>query len=185
MAQLVRHQKGFTMIETSDHERPTLVLGAALVAMAFVAALCFTFAVAVMPDLAGVDDHTFVLIMQRFDDNPVLPLTFTVGPALTVLAAVLHRRRGRSVAARWTIAAAVLCGIVVAITAAIHIPLNTDIDRVDLARIADLAEARNDFEARWVAWNIVRTLVAVAAVGALGCALGKRPVSTCAAAAAP
>jgi uncharacterized membrane protein len=148
-----------------------LVLGAALVAMTLVAGLSFTFAAAVMPNLADADDQTFVAITQRFNENPVFPLTFTAAPVLIALAAVLHRRQGRGVAARWTIAALVLCGIVLAITGAIHIPLNMDIDRVDSDRIADLAHARDDFEGPWVAWNIVRTLFATATVAALARAL--------------
>ena len=39
-----------------------LVLGAALVAMALVTGLIYTFSVAVMPNLAGADDRTFVTI---------------------------------------------------------------------------------------------------------------------------
>lgn len=150
-----------------------LALGSALVAMTLVAGLCFTFAVAIMPNLAGVDDHTFVEITQRFNQNPVFPLTFTAALVLTGLAAVLHRRQGRGVAARWTIAALVLCAIVVvAITGAIHIPLNYQIDDAgDPDRIADLAHVRDQFEAPWVVWNIVRTVLSIAAVAALGRAL--------------
>ena len=49
-----------------DGDGPTgLVLGAALVAMALVAGLCYTFSVAVMPNLAGADDRTFVATMQH------------------------------------------------------------------------------------------------------------------------
>ena len=40
--------------------RTGLVLGAALVAMALVTGLIYTFSVAVMPNLAGADDRTFV-----------------------------------------------------------------------------------------------------------------------------
>ena len=71
-----------------------LVLGAALVAMALVAGLCYTFSVAVMPNLADADDRTFVATMQRFNDNPVFQVTFTGALVLTALAAVLQRRHG-------------------------------------------------------------------------------------------
>ncbi|MGH9231373.1 MAG: DUF1772 domain-containing protein [Acidimicrobiales bacterium] len=142
------------------------VLVAALVAMALVTGLIFTFSVAVMPNLADADDRTFVATMQRFNDNPVFPLTFTAALVLTVLAAVLQRRHGPGVAVRWTVAALVLYGIVVAVTAGIHIPLNDDIDQA-----SDLAQVRNDTEGPWVAWNIVRTLFSTAAVAALARAL--------------
>ena len=148
-----------------------LVLGAALVAMTLVAGLCYTFSVAVMPNLADADDRTFVATMQRFNDNPVFQITFTAALVLTALAAVLQRRHGPGIAARWTVAALVLYGIVLAVTFGLHIPLNNDIDRADLDRIADLAQVRNDVEGPWVAWNIPRTLLTTAAVAALARAL--------------
>ena len=104
------------------------VLGAALVAMALVAGLIYTFSVAVMPNLADADDRTFVATMQRFNENPVFQLSFTGALVLTALAAVLLRRHGPGVAVRWTVAALVLYGIVVAVTFGLHIPLNDDID---------------------------------------------------------
>jgi uncharacterized membrane protein len=149
-----------------------LVLGAALVAMALVAGLNYTFAVAVMPNMAGADDHTFVATMQRFNDNPVFQISFTGALVLTALAAVLQRGHSPRVAVRWTVAALVLFGIVFAITLGINVPLNDEIDQAgDPDRIADLAHVRDQFEDPWVAANIVRTLVCTAAVAALARAL--------------
>jgi uncharacterized membrane protein len=147
------------------------VLVAALVAMALATGLIYTFAVAVMPNLADADDRTFVETMQRFNDNPVFVLTFGVALVLMVLAPVLQRRHGRSVATRWTVAALVLYGVVLAVTLGINVPLNDDIDGANLDRVAELADARDDFEGPWVAANIVRTVFATAAVAALGWAL--------------
>ena len=102
-----------------DRDGPTgLVLGAALVAMSLVAGLIFTFSVAVMPNLAGADDRTFVATMQRFNQNPVFAVTFAAALVLTALAVLRQRRYGYSVAMRWSVAALVLYGIVVAVTAA-------------------------------------------------------------------
>ena len=106
-----------------------LVLGAALVAMTLVAGLCYTFSVAVMPNLADADDRTFVATMQRFNDNPVFQVSFTGALVLTALAAVLQRRHAPGVAVRWTVAALVLYGIVLAVTFGLHIPLNDEIDQ--------------------------------------------------------
>ena len=103
-----------------------LVLGAALVAMTLVAGLIYTFSVAVMPNLADADDRTFVATMQRFNDNPVFQLSFTAALVLTALAVVLQRRHGPGVAVRWTVAALVLYGIVLAVTFGLHIPLNNE-----------------------------------------------------------
>jgi uncharacterized membrane protein len=148
-----------------------LVLVAALVAMALVAGLIYTFSVAVMPALADADDRTFVETMQRFNDNPAFQISFIGALALTGLAAVLLRLRGRGPAVRWAVAALVLYGIVLAITFGLHIPLNNDIDGVDLGRVADVADVRDDVEGPWVAGNIVRTVFSTAAVAALGWAL--------------
>jgi uncharacterized membrane protein len=147
------------------------VLVAALVALALVTGLIYTFSVAVMPALADADDRTFVATMQRFNDNPVFQVTFTVALVLTVLAVVAQRRHGPGLAVRWTVAALVLYGIVVAVTFGIHIPLNDDIDQANLDRVADVADVRDDVEDPWVAWNIVRTVLSTAAVAALARAL--------------
>jgi uncharacterized membrane protein len=156
-----------------DGDRWTgLVLGAALVVMALVAGLIYTFSVAVMPNLAGADDRTFVATMQRFNENPVFQLSFTAALVLVALAAVLQRRHGSRVAMRWTVAALVLYGIVLAVTFGINIPLNDELDRAgDPDRIADIAHVRNRFEGPWVAANIARTLLSTAAVAALARAL--------------
>jgi uncharacterized membrane protein len=155
-----------------DGDRWTgLALVAALVVMALVAGLIYTFSVAVMPALADADDRTFVETMQRFNDNPTFQISFTAALVLTALAAVLLRLRGPGVAVRWTVVALVLYGIVLAITFGLHIPLNDDIDGADLNRAADVADVRDDVEGPWVAGNIVRTVFATGAVAALGWAL--------------
>jgi uncharacterized membrane protein len=60
----------------------------------------------------------------------------------------------------------------VVITFAVHIPLNDDLEQAGAPdRIEKLAEVRDDFVTPWVAWDIVRTLVTTAALGALTWAL--------------
>ena len=147
-------------------------LGSALLMMTLVAGLSFTFAAAVMPNLGGVDDHTFVLINQRFNENPVFPITFTLALPLLILATVLQIRVDGSRAAAWVIAALALYVAALLITGAIHIPLNDEIDRAgDPDQINNLAHVRERFEQTWVVWNVVRTLLCIAAVAALGRAL--------------
>jgi len=184
---ITRPSEESTMTEISRNERPSLarrrhrvdgdgwtelVLGAALVAMALVTGLIFTFSAAIMPNLAGTDDRTFVTIMQRFNENPVFPVSFTAALVLAVLAAVLQRRHGSDVAMRWTVAAVVLYAIVLAVTFGLHFPLNDELDQAgNPDRIADLAHVRNRFEGPWVAGNVVRMLLSTAAVAALARAL--------------
>ncbi|WP_280236705.1 DUF1772 domain-containing protein [Nocardia cyriacigeorgica] len=149
-----------------------LTLGATLVTMALVAGLNFTFMIAVMPALAGVDDRTFVMITQRFNENPVFPLSFTAALLLAILATALQASLSRGPALRWVIAALALYVVVLAITGALHIPLNEQITRAgDPDRITDLAHLRDQFEAPWVIGNAVRTVFCAAAVAALARAI--------------
>ena len=57
----------------------------------------------------------------------------------------------------------------VIITMAVNVPLNNALRAAgDPARIGDLAAVRQHFhEARWSAWNLVRTLTSTAAFGSL------------------
>jgi uncharacterized membrane protein len=58
--------------------------------------------------------------------------------------------------------------VVIGITRSVHLPLNAEIQAAgDPDRIGDLAAVRERFEARWVRWNIVRTVLCVAAFGSL------------------
>jgi uncharacterized membrane protein len=149
-----------------------ILLGAALVSLALVTGLTFTFSVAVMPNLAGADDLAFVATVQRYNHNPVFPITFSAALVLLVAALVVQRRHSPGVGVRSTVAGLVLYGLVVAITAVVHIPLNDAIDRAgEPDRITDLAHVRDAFEGPWVVWNIVRTVLSVAAVAALARAL--------------
>lgn len=144
------------------------VLGAALMVMALVAGLNYTFAVVVMPNLAGVGDRTFVEITQRFNENPMFPISFTLALLITILAVVLQACLARGAAVRWSIAALVLYVIVLAITGGAHIPLNEEINAAgDPNTIANLAQVRERFEGPWVTWNIVRTVFCTAAIAAL------------------
>lgn len=139
------------------------MLGATLLVMALVVGLNFSFAVVVMPNLADVDDHTFVVITQRFNESPWFPLSFTVALLFTVLATVLQPALAPGAVVRSVVAALVLYGVVLAITGGIHIPLNLQINEAgDPDNIADLARVRDQVEAPWVVWNIVRTLFCTA-----------------------
>ncbi|MBB5785515.1 DUF1772 domain-containing protein [Jiangella mangrovi] len=151
------------------------VLWVTLLALVLVAALNLTFAAAVMPNLAGADDHTFVTTLQRYNDNPVFSVSYTLALFLAVVAPLAQRRRDPAAAVRWAVAALVLMGVVFVMTMAINVPLNNEIDAVrDLTDAAALADVRERFETTWVVANAVRTVLSLAAVGALVRALQLR-----------
>ena len=124
----------------------------------------------VMRGLARTDDRTFVGAFQAMDRaiiNPWFMTSFLGALLLTAAAAFLNPGKA------WIIAAFVLSLAVVIITLAINVPLNDALKAAgDPDRITDLAAVRARFgEARWSAWNLVRTIASTAAFGFLCWAL--------------
>jgi uncharacterized membrane protein len=137
----------------------TVALLAATLTAGLIAGVYGIFALAIMPGLRTTDDRTFVAAFHAIDRaivNPLFMLWF-FGPLLFAAAAAL----GGGDALPWIVAALVLSLVVVVITFAVHLPLN------------DAVKAgREPFqEARWVAWNVVRAVLSVAAFGLLMWAL--------------
>ncbi|GAA2078012.1 DUF1772 domain-containing protein [Actinomadura alba] len=151
-------------------------LVAATIAMGLAAGLYYAYACSVMLGLGKADDRTFVEGMQKINVailNGWFFLTFAGALLLTAVAAVLHfRGDGGRAAFAWIVAALVLYVVVLIVTMGFNVPLNDRLEAAgDPARIADLAAVRENFEAAWVRWNIVRTLACTAAFGCLTWAL--------------
>jgi uncharacterized membrane protein len=132
------------------------------------------YANAIMPGLRTTDDRTFIGAFQSIDRaiiNPLFMFTFLGALVFTAAAAGLHAGE-RSVLV-WVAAAFVLYLAVVVITLAINVPLNDALKAAgDPDGIADLAQVRDRFdEARWIGWNIVRTILAAVAFACLAWAL--------------
>ena len=132
---------------------------------------------AIMPGLGRTDDRTFVGAFQSIDTaiiNPLFLMTFLGALVFTGIAAALHLgEHVRSSVLPWIAVAFVLCLAVVVITVRINVPLNDGIKAAGAPdRIADLARVRNQFnEARWIRWNLFRTLATTVAFGCLTWAL--------------
>jgi uncharacterized membrane protein len=156
-------------------ERKHLVLGAAALTTGLLAGFFYAYSVSVMPGLGQADDRTIVDAMQQINEaveNPVFLLSFIGAPVLTLAALIAERRSGSPEVARWILAAVVLSAVALVVTAAFNIQLNDELEQAgDPSRIADLSAVRDDFEDPWVAWNIVRTVASVAALGCLCWAL--------------
>lgn len=143
------------------------MLGAAVVLMGLLAGVFYAFACAVMPGLGDADNRTFVDAMQHINkviENPVFFATFLGAPVLALWALLRERRSASTAVVPWVVAALVLYVVVLIVTSAVNVPLNTDLEH---ANPAGLAGAREHFEGPWVASNIVRALAATAAFGCL------------------
>jgi uncharacterized membrane protein len=132
------------------------------------------YANAIMPGLRATDDRTFVGAFQAIDRaiiNPLFMLTFFGALVCAAAGAGLHA--GEPSVLWWVAAAFVLYLAVVVITLAINVPLNDALKAAGVPdRIADLGAARVRFdEGRWVAWNIVRTILSAVAFACLAWAL--------------
>jgi uncharacterized membrane protein len=154
--------------------------GAALIAATIttglMAGVFAIFANAIMPGLRRTDNRTFVGAFQSMDKaiiNPWFMACFFGALVLTGLAAGLHVDADSRPVLPWIASAFVLYLAAVVITLALNVPLNEGIKSAgDPDRIADLAAVRKRFnEARWAAWNVVRTLTSTAAFGCLAWAL--------------
>jgi uncharacterized membrane protein len=147
----------------------------ATVATGLMAGLYFAFSCAVMPGLGQTDARTFVAAMQRINVailNGWFAAAFGGALLLTGVAAALHFGADVRAALPWILAALVLYAATLVLTIGINVPLNDQLVAAgDPDGIADLAAVRAAFEGRWVRWNLVRTLLGVAAFGSLAWAL--------------
>ena len=143
--------------------RAISLLGATLT-MGLITGAFALYAHAIMPGLRATDDKTFVAAFQAIDRaiiNPWFMIT-GFGGALVFTLAATATSIGKDTLP-WVAAAFGLYLIAVIITLAVNVPLNDAIKADGI---------REDFhEARWVAWNLVRTILSAAAFAALAWAL--------------
>lgn len=144
------------------------VLLLATLLCSLVAGFLFAFAVVAMPGIRALGDREFVRAFQEMDrviqDNHPLFLLVWVGSVVALLAAAVLGFGRLDPAGRWLIGTAAL-GYLAAVqlpTAAINVPLNRRIQRVDadIEGEAAVREARTEFEARWNRWNAFRAAAA-------------------------
>lgn len=156
----------------------TLILATLLCSL--VAGFVFAFAVVVMPGIGTLNDREFLRGFQVVDrviqnSQPVF-LAVWIGSVVALLASAglgLGQLTGLD---RGLLAAAVvvfLVGVQLP-TATINVPLNNQLQALDIESADEptLAGVRQNFEARWNRWNVIRTVLAtVTAVLLLGLAL--------------
>jgi uncharacterized membrane protein len=154
--------------------------GAALIAatitMGLMAGVFGLWSHTIMPALRRTDDRTFIAAFQALDRaiiNSWFMTSFFGALALTGLAAALHLGAGERSVLPWIVAAFVLYLVAIGITVAVNVPRNDALQAAGPPdRIGDLTAVRKRFdEAKWAAWNLVRTLTSTAAFGCLALAL--------------
>jgi uncharacterized membrane protein len=153
-----------------------LVRGALLVistlTIGLQAGLFYTFTVSIMRTLRGVDDRTFVNVMQRINrdiQNGWFGLTFAGGLVFTVLTLVLFIGKPGSVILPIVIGL-VLYVVSLGTTFGRNIPMNIRLDKAGKPETMSeqgLVSARQAFEAAWTRANTFRGLLAAAASVAL------------------
>ena len=150
-------------------------LVAATVTMGLVSGLFYGFACSVMRALRGVDDRTFVDVMQRINVailNGWFVLGYIGSLLFTVLALVLHLPDGEREVLPPVVGALVLYVAAMGVTGRVNIPLNNALEAAGPpARIADPGVVRRNFEQSWNRWNVVRAVLCCLALVCLCWAL--------------
>ncbi|MEU3573525.1 anthrone oxygenase family protein [Kitasatospora sp. NPDC036755] len=148
---------------------------AATVTCGLTAGLFYGFSCSVMPALARADDRTFIEVMQRINKailNGWFVLGFVGALLATAGAVALHLPSDGHDVLPATIAALVLYVAMIGVTRSVNIPLNDELEAAGPAqRITDPAALRARFEARWVRFNVLRTLLSTGALACLAWAL--------------
>lgn len=144
---------------------------AATIATGMTAGLLYAFASSIMPGLGRTGDRTLVGAFQAIDRaiiNPLFLVIFVGAPGLSVLTLALHFGGDERSVLPWVAAAVAFNLATFVITRVVHLPLNAAIQAAgDPDRVGDLATVRRRFEARWVRWNIVRTVTSTVAFASL------------------
>jgi uncharacterized membrane protein len=147
----------------------TISLVISLLTTGLAAGLFYTYSMSVMPGLARVGDRTFVEAMSSINKailNGWFAIAFGGALVFTAVAALLHLGASHRTALAWIVAALVLYVAQLVVTFTVNVPLNNELDAVNLDT-DDLAAARERFEAAWVRWNVVRTVLVTGAFGSL------------------
>jgi len=129
----------------------------------------FTYAIIVMPGLSNLNDKDFLRAFQVTDaiiqnKQPLFLFTW-IGSIVAILTTVLLSLLIVGLKETWLI---VLIGVVYLLgvqgtTIAIHIPLNNQIQKVEIEEQNDktLADERLKFETKWNFFNNIRTVIAI------------------------
>ncbi len=145
-----------------------IFLTVATLLVSLVAGFTFAFACVVMPGTGSLGDREFLRSFQVVDrviqnGQPLFGVVWLGSAAALLVAAVLGFGRLEGIDRALLVGAAILfLGGVQVPTATINVPLNNELQRLDLGALEESAvlEARAAFEPKWNLWNQIRTVVA-------------------------
>jgi uncharacterized membrane protein len=136
----------------------SIVGGIAVLLTGISAGVFFTYQNSVLPGLGALDDRAFAKAMNSMNRailNAAFMLFFVGSMIALAAAAIIGFVNGGGLAAWLYAGAAVVYQVgVIFVTGGVNVPLNN-------ALAAD--NDRRAFEARWVRWNLVRTLAVIVA----------------------
>lgn len=145
-----------------------LALILATLLCALTAGFALAFATVVMPGLGKLEDQAFIRGFQVIDGviqagQPAFGLVWIGSTVALLLSAVMGSLQLDGIERVFLVASALIYVVGVQVpTFRINVPLNNALQKLDVAAMDDdaLASARRDFEARWVRWNAIRTVIA-------------------------
>jgi uncharacterized membrane protein len=157
------------LVSRCDMELFHLVVLVAAALCALVAGLLFTFAIVAMPGLEKLSDREFIRSFQVMDGviqnrQPLFVLVWVGSVVAVVLALAMGFQEQDGVIRGLLIAASALYLFGVQLpTARVHLPLNDEIQTVQVDAIgeAEQRKARERFEGRWNRSNQIRTAIAI------------------------
>ncbi|MCF3108928.1 DUF1772 domain-containing protein [Niabella sp. CC-SYL272] len=142
----------------------------ALLLVALMAGLFFSFSVAVTRGLKKLDDKSYLWAMQKINKailNPVFLLCFIGAPLLLIGTTMIRFFEDRWLFMWMLVTTLVYTGGVFMVTMFCNVPLNNYLDRQRIDTLdPETAEAvRSRFEIPWNRYNHIRTLFSILALG--------------------
>ena len=139
-----------------------------ILSCSLVTGFIFTYAVVVMPGFSKLSDKEFLKAFQVTDaviqnKQPIFMLTW-IGSIVSVLSLILISITYVGLSETWLIVLVALIYLlgVQGITIFIHLPLNNQIQKLNLEKLKDenLRNERLNFENKWNFFNNIRTTIA-------------------------
>ena len=134
---------------------------------ALVTGFILTYAIVIMPGLSNLDDKEFIKAFQVTDriiqNNQPIFILIWIGSIVSVLSTIITSILCLGILDAWLIifVGFVYLLVVQGITILIHLPLNKNIQNIDINsyNFQTLSKERKTFETKWNYFNNIRTVV--------------------------